>query len=145
MRPWITRALKLRSASSLLIALAGAVVLTTPAASAELTRPLEAAPGKATIVADPREFSALQAAVEGQGVALARSVIAAGDLRAGRLVRPLSGTRPAPDAYYLVYPTALPLSRAAAAFCHWVKDAAREFQMHQSEPDGRAVRFVQRD
>jgi LysR family glycine cleavage system transcriptional activator len=83
---------------------------------------------------------ALQAAIEGQGVALARSVIAAGDLREGRLIRPLRGACVTPDAYYLIYPTALPLNRAAAAFCHWLKVAACEFENHDGTPDGRAVR-----
>ena len=85
---------------------------------------------------------ALQAAIEGQGIALARSVIAAGDLREGRLIRPLRGACVTLDAYYLVYPRALPLSQAAAAFCHWLKVAAREFEIHDGAPDGHAVRFA---
>lgn len=67
---------------------------------------------------------ALQAAIEGQGVALARSVIAAGDLADGRVIRPLRPSCPTGYAYYLVYPAGLPLSRPAAAFSHWLKQEA---------------------
>jgi LysR family glycine cleavage system transcriptional activator len=88
---------------------------------------------------------ALQAAIEGHGVALARSVIAADDLREGRLVRPLAVACETEDAYYLVYPTAVPLSQPAAAFSHWLREAARDFQRDHDEPDGRAVRFVRWD
>lgn len=88
---------------------------------------------------------ALQAAIEGHGAALARSVIAADDLREGRVVRPLPGACAIQDAYYLVYPTDVALSQPAAAFCHWLKQAAREFQVDQGEPDGRGrpVRAVE--
>jgi len=48
----------------------------------------------------------LQAAAEGQGVALARSVLAAGDLLGGRLVRPFEWSIPARYHYFLVYPAA---------------------------------------
>jgi len=46
---------------------------------------------------------AIQAAMEGQGVALARAVIAEGDLSAGRLVRPFAGALATRCAYYVVY------------------------------------------
>jgi LysR family glycine cleavage system transcriptional activator len=85
---------------------------------------------------------ALQAAIERHGVALARSVIAADDLREGRLVRPLSGACATGSAYYLVYPSGVPLSQPASAFCHWLKQAAREFGIDHGEPDGSAVRFM---
>jgi LysR family glycine cleavage system transcriptional activator len=71
---------------------------------------------------------ALQAAIEGQGVTLARSVIAAGDLRDGRVIRPLQPSCATNYSYYLVYPAGLPLSRSASAFCHWLKQEARAFQ-----------------
>jgi LysR family glycine cleavage system transcriptional activator len=71
---------------------------------------------------------ALQAAIEGQGVALARSVIVAGDLRDGRVIRPLRPSCATNYSYYLVYPAGLPLSRSASAFCHWLKQEAQAFQ-----------------
>ncbi len=48
----------------------------------------------------------LQAAADGQGVALARSALAAGDLAAGRLVRPFEQAVPARYHYFLVCPPA---------------------------------------
>lgn len=47
---------------------------------------------------------AIDAAVSGQGVALARSALAALDLAQGRLVRPLAEALPAPFAYWIVCP-----------------------------------------
>jgi LysR family glycine cleavage system transcriptional activator len=70
---------------------------------------------------------ALQAAIEGQGVVLARSVIAEGDVREGRIVRPLLHACPTQYAYYLVYPLGTPLGRSAAAFCHWLRQEAAQF------------------
>lgn len=49
---------------------------------------------------------AIDAAVAGQGVALARSALAALDLKAGRLIRPLQQAIPAPIAYWIVCPRA---------------------------------------
>ena len=46
----------------------------------------------------------IDAAAEGQGVALARRVLAARDLIAGRLVRPFDITLPAPYGYYIACP-----------------------------------------
>lgn len=69
----------------------------------------------------------LQAAIEGQGVALARSVIVAEDLREGRLVRALQAACPTNYSYYLIYPAGLTLSRSTAAFCYWLKQEAEAF------------------
>ena len=44
----------------------------------------------------------LQAAIDGQGVALARSQLVIDDLRAGRLIRPFEVEKLAPMAYYFV-------------------------------------------
>ena len=49
---------------------------------------------------------AIDAAVAGQGVALARSALVALDLSGGRLVRPLPQALPAPFAYWIVCPKA---------------------------------------
>ena len=46
----------------------------------------------------------LQAAVDGQGVALGRSALTGDDLAAGRLVRPFAVSLPAEFAYYIVCP-----------------------------------------
>jgi LysR family transcriptional regulator, glycine cleavage system transcriptional activator len=47
---------------------------------------------------------ALQAAIDGHGIALGRSVAAAGDLAAGRLVRAFDGAHATRCAYYLLHP-----------------------------------------
>ncbi|HEY1941656.1 MAG TPA: transcriptional regulator GcvA [Roseiarcus sp.] len=46
----------------------------------------------------------IEAAILGRGVALAKSALAASDLRAGRLVRPIETERPVDFAYYFVAP-----------------------------------------
>jgi LysR family transcriptional regulator, glycine cleavage system transcriptional activator len=48
---------------------------------------------------------ATQAAIDGQGVALGRSVVVAADLLAGRLARPFDGAEPTRCAYHVLYPT----------------------------------------
>jgi len=62
----------------------------------------------------------IDAAVDGQGIALARSALAAGNLISGRLVRPFSLALKVPYAYWIVCPmpnAALPKVRA---FCQWL-------------------------
>ena len=63
---------------------------------------------------------AIDAAVAGQGVALARSALAALDLKAGRLVRPVRESVAAPIAYWLVCPKATAQSPMIAAFRDWL-------------------------
>ncbi|CAM2146314.1 Glycine cleavage system transcriptional activator [Pararobbsia alpina] len=67
----------------------------------------------------------LQAAIDGQGIALARSVMARDDLAAGRLVRLFPDVSlPSSLAYYIVYrPDCAALPRIAA-FRSWLIDAA---------------------
>jgi LysR family glycine cleavage system transcriptional activator len=62
----------------------------------------------------------VQAAAEGQGVALARSVLAAGDLAAGRLVQPFEVSVPQDLAYYLVSPEATAEQPRITAFRSWL-------------------------
>jgi LysR family glycine cleavage system transcriptional activator len=62
----------------------------------------------------------LQAAVDGQGVALGRSALAAADLAAGRLVQPFNISLPATFAYYLVCPEATAERPKIAAFRDWL-------------------------
>ena len=67
---------------------------------------------------------ALQAAIEGQGVALASSVLAADDLSAGRLVMPfdVSVCDPLDFAYYVVVPKRAVSVPKVAAFRGWLLD-----------------------
>jgi LysR family glycine cleavage system transcriptional activator len=68
----------------------------------------------------------VEAAAEGQGVALARSVLAAGDLAAGRLVRPFEVSVPHDLAYYLVSPEATAEQTRIRAFRAWLLAEARD-------------------
>lgn len=66
----------------------------------------------------------VQAAVAGQGVALARAVLARDDLDAGQLVRLPGAALPAGQAYYMVHAAATPLSPDARAFAAWLRGCA---------------------
>jgi LysR family glycine cleavage system transcriptional activator len=68
------------------------------------------------------EGMALEAAIAGQGVALAGAALAAGDLEVGRLVRPFppSTSQVTAFSYYLVYPDAKADSPKVRAFRDWV-------------------------
>jgi LysR family glycine cleavage system transcriptional activator len=67
----------------------------------------------------------LEAAVAGQGVALGRSVLAAGEIAMGRLVRPFALTQPADFAYYLVFPEGAAERPKIRAFRDWILAEAR--------------------
>ncbi|EPX98335.1 hypothetical protein C404_09525 [Ralstonia sp. AU12-08] len=67
----------------------------------------------------------LQAAVEGQGVALGRLLLAADDLAAGRLVQPFDVSMPNDFSYWLVYPRASAGRPEVAAFRAWLLAEAR--------------------
>ena len=64
----------------------------------------------------------LQAAIEGQGIALARSSLIGNDLINGVLVRPFDIEVPSPWRYYLVYPPGLARSPKLAVFRQWLRD-----------------------
>ncbi len=68
------------------------------------------------------ENLALQAAIEGHGVALVSSALVAGDLKAGRLVRPFAPatTEATAFSYYLVYPPAGRADPKVQAFRQWI-------------------------
>ena len=62
----------------------------------------------------------IQAALDGQGVALGRSVLVAHDMAAGRLVRPFAVSLSRPFAYYAVAPEATADRPKVAAFREWL-------------------------
>ena len=62
----------------------------------------------------------LQAAVDGQGVALGRSALAAADLAAGRLVRPFDVSLPVESAFYIVYPVSHVDRLKIVVFRNWL-------------------------
>ena len=66
----------------------------------------------------------IEAAILGQGVALAKSALAAADLQAGRLVRPIDTQRPVDFSYYFVAPRAKLNLPKVAYFHQWLKQQA---------------------
>jgi LysR family transcriptional regulator, glycine cleavage system transcriptional activator len=73
---------------------------------------------------------AIDSAVDGQGIALARSALAAWDLRAGRLVRPLALAMKAPYAYWIVCPKSTAELPKIATFRDWLMAEAAEDARH---------------
>ena len=71
---------------------------------------------------------ALQAALNGEGIVLGRSVLAADDLAAGRLVRPLAHSVPAEHSYYLLCQQGMVGNPRVQAFSAWLLEEAREFR-----------------
>ena len=68
----------------------------------------------------------IDAAVDGQGVALARTGLAAWDIICGRLLRPFSLALPVAYAYWIVCPKATALLPKIATFREWVLAEAAE-------------------
>ena len=69
---------------------------------------------------------AIDAAVDGQGVALGRSALAAWDLIAGRLVRPFKFSLPLNYAYWIVCPRATAMLPKIVLFRDWLLAEAAE-------------------
>jgi LysR family glycine cleavage system transcriptional activator len=75
---------------------------------------------------------AVQAALDGQGVALLGRTCVLDDLAAGRLVQPFDLGFPTDYAYYLVSPDGSPESPSLGAFRSWVQEEARQ-SLRQAE------------
>jgi LysR family transcriptional regulator, glycine cleavage system transcriptional activator len=69
---------------------------------------------------------AIDAAVDGQGIALARSALAAWDMRAGRLVRPFLLAQKASYAYWIVCPKSTADLPKISTFRDWLLAEAAE-------------------
>jgi LysR family transcriptional regulator, glycine cleavage system transcriptional activator len=70
---------------------------------------------------------AIDAACQGQGVAMARTALAVADLLSGRLVRPFDIALPAPYAYFIVTPKTTAQRPKVVAFRAWLlAEAARD-------------------
>lgn len=80
----------------------------------------------------------LQAAIDGQGVALGRSALAADDLAAGRLVRPFPFALPADFAYYIVYPQRAAQRAKLGAFRDWLIAEAAGSGVNDPPPEPEA-------
>lgn len=68
----------------------------------------------------------IDAAIQGQGVAMARTALAAWDLLAGRLVRPFALALEAPFALWIVCPKATAELPKIATFRQWLLDEAAQ-------------------
>jgi LysR family glycine cleavage system transcriptional activator len=79
---------------------------------------------------------AIDAAIDGQGVVLARTALAAWDLIGGRLVRPFGIAMPAPYAYWIVCPKATAKLPKIVAFSEWLlaQAAADARLLHEIKP-----------
>lgn len=81
----------------------------------------------------------IDAAVDGQGVALARTGLAAWDLISGRLLRPFALALPVSYAYWIVCPKATAKLPKIATFRDWLLAEAAEDARRLSEIAPRAV------
>lgn len=77
---------------------------------------------------------ALQAAIRGQGVALARSSLVADKLRAGTLVEPFVQRLPARSAYHLVHPATATMRPAMQRFRAWLLAQIADDHSPTSDP-----------
>lgn len=78
---------------------------------------------------------AIQAAIEGQGVALGRSVLVEDDLATGRLVRPFALTLPLSFGYYIVHPKGLAKDSRVPQFRRWLLAEARKRDQRPIAPN----------
>jgi LysR family transcriptional regulator, glycine cleavage system transcriptional activator len=67
-----------------------------------------------------QSFMAIQAAIEGHGVALGRTALVEADIAAGRLVVPFNVVLPADAGYYVVAPEATADTPKVAVFRQWL-------------------------
>jgi LysR family glycine cleavage system transcriptional activator len=79
---------------------------------------------------------AIDAAIDGQGIALARTALASWDLIAGRLVRPFQQALEAPYAYWIVCPKSTVDLPKIAIFRDWV--------LQEAKNDTRLMRALER-
>ena len=78
----------------------------------------------------------LQAAVDGQGIALTRSSLVGNDVRNGLLVRLFAIDVPAPRRHYLVYPPRLAGSPKFVAFRAWLLEEIRADEANKKPGTG---------
>lgn len=93
------------------------------------TRLFQSAGVKANIGPGPvlnRASMLIDAAIDGQGIALARTALAAWDLINGRLVRPVDVSLRVANTYWIGCPKAVSNIRKTATFRNWVLAEAAE-------------------
>ena len=76
-------------------------------------------------VYETRNF-AIQAAVDGLGVAIIDPSLAAGELKSGRLIQPFKQTLTGENAYYLVYPQSKATEPSIITLQDWLLDESTE-------------------
>jgi LysR family transcriptional regulator, glycine cleavage system transcriptional activator len=79
----------------------------------------------------------IDAAVDGQGIALARTALASWDLRSGRLVRPFRQALDAPYAFWIVCPKSAADLPKISTFRAWLLSEAQEDARRIAELDAR--------
>jgi LysR family glycine cleavage system transcriptional activator len=70
---------------------------------------------------------AIEAAISGRGVALAKRALAQADIDSGRLATPFSSTTPIEFAYWIVHPPGRARTKAARAFINWALEEAHRY------------------
>jgi len=78
---------------------------------------------------------AIQQAIEGDGVALARSQLVRDDIARDLLVRPFDISQPSQFAYYIVYPEETPVTPQMTAFIEWIQEEVRKNQEKYRDSD----------
>ena len=86
----------------------------------------------------------LEAAVAGQGIALARSSLVAADLREGRLVRLFALSIPSSNSYFLVFPRRLEGAPKLVAFRAWLLEEIAAGQADRTAAARRRKRIESR-
>ena len=84
-------------------------------------------PSKGPVYTD--SAMAVQSALEGDGVALARSQLVRDDIAKGRLVKPFDISQPSNFSYFIVYPEEKPVTSAMQSFIGWIQQQILEDQM----------------
>lgn len=82
----------------------------------------------------------IDAAVDGQGIALARTALASWDLRSGRLVRPFRLALAAPYAFWIVCPRSAADLPKISTFRNWLLEEAQDDARRIAELDSAAAR-----
>jgi LysR family glycine cleavage system transcriptional activator len=88
-----------------------------------------------------RDAISIDAAINGQGIALTRTTLAAWDLLNGRLMRPLAEALPLSKSYWIVCPKAVAMQPKIATFRDWLL-AETASDMKQLKRLGRPLRAL---
>ncbi len=77
----------------------------------------------------PYSNMVIQAAIQGEGVALARSALVEDDLKTGQLIKPFEISLPVEFAYYIVYPEEHLSRPKVKAFRDWLFSEVAEVEI----------------